>query len=105
MQLIEIVQLVLIGFVLLIIIIFFVSYLGYKTTKKNKNNSRDEIVTKINDDSESFNTIQSTKSIKKEEVKLNENAHQRFQVFNPAPVNKKTKDVKKHFPRTLFIKK
>lgn len=105
MQLIEIVQLVLIGFVLLIIIVFFVSYIGYKTTKKNNNNSHYEIVTKSNYDSESFNSIQTNDSTKNKELKLSENVHQRFQVFNHTPANRRTKDVKKHFPRTLFIKK
>jgi amino acid permease len=112
LQLIEIVQLALFGFAVLILILFFASYLGYKARKKNEksftsNNSfHDQSNAGIEFNDHKEITIEDKKEIV-ESVTSN-NKTQKFQVFNPntsSSDKENIKNTKKHFPRTLYIKK
>lgn len=105
LQLIEIVQLALVGFAAIILIIFFVSYAGYKTSKKAKNNSLIDKESLITSDSESLDTVLSDDNEEKTIPIPQKSKPQKFQVFNPGLSQKQLSNNKKHFPRTLFIKK
>lgn len=109
MQLIEIVQLALVGFVAIILVIFFVSYISFKAKKNllEKNFIPDKDNSEIEDlrDTEHF---ASPKMEKKSEVSYKESKSQKFVVFNPDLTDSqkpKSSVTKKHFPRTLLIKK
>ncbi len=112
MQLIEIVQMSLFGFAALILILFFVSYFGYKARKKNRKSftSNNSFHDQSNAEIEFNNNKEITIEDKKEIVESipSNNKTQKFQVFNPntSSGNKENiKNTKKHFPRTLYIKK
>lgn len=103
MSLIDIVQLVLLGFAIFFIIIFLVSYLGYKTKKGNtvKSERNQESENQIESEVTLHENITQTSNDKI--YQESDNNFQKYEVFNPG-LNKKT-NPKKHFPRTLFIKK
>lgn len=107
MQLIEIVQLALIGFAALILILFFVSYFGYKRKKKNRGNlSSNNNLIKSDHGSIEAITLEEKENIK--ELPAQGDKSQKYKVFNPNLSDTKGKSImikKKHFPRTLFIKK
>lgn len=105
MQLIEIVQLVLVGFAAIILIIFFVSYAGYKASKKTKNNSLIDNESVATSDLEPLKKVLSDNNEEKENTSPKKSKSQKFQVFNPDLSHKQSINSKKHFPRTLFIKK
>ncbi len=108
MQLIEIVQLTLIGFAALILILFFVSYFGYKRKKKNRGNSFSDNNTVIKNDPGSIEAITLEGKENIPEFPAQVDKSQKYKVFNPNLSNTEEKSIlikKKHFPRTLFIKK
>lgn len=105
MQLIEIILIVLTSIAIIILAALFLSYFGYKTRKKleKKSKQQSEINPDYNDGTSDLNLFDSSISSSNQSK-----PQEKFVVFNPG-LTKISKDnsreIKKHNPHKLFIKK
>jgi hypothetical protein len=106
LQLIELVLIALTSFAILILAALFLSYFGYKTRKKieSKNIVTDNVKSQANTQHTELEEIENAT-----ETKANQQLQQeKYIVFNPGltKISKETsKEIKRHTPHTLFIKK